>query len=185
MDVGLFKASKTRMVLWIVVPPMLITAVGLSSFALKQRAEWRLKQTRALSNVLPDVIRARKNVQNLVDNLGLSEERRITTGDQLITLLDEKAAHRNIELKRTQIVQREQNRNSSIPVISAVVEASGDFAGFQLFLNDVKSAHPLISARTIELTQGREDALEEGFQLKVVFDLLLANDVLKATGGSI
>ena len=148
MDVGIFKASRTRLVAWIIIPPILITAVGLSAFAMRQRAEWELRQTLALSDILPEVIQARRNVRTLMDNLGLTEEKQITTGDQLIALLDEKASNRNIDLKRTQILQRDDVKGSGIPVISAVLEASGDFASIQLFLNDVRSAYPLVSARS-------------------------------------
>lgn len=183
MDVGVFKASKVRLVIWIVVPPILIMVVGLSSFALRQYAEGQLEQTKALSNVLPDVISTRKKVHTLVDDLGLSKEKRIASADQFLAHLEEKATNRNIDLKKTQILRREKEKGSSTPVVSAMVEAVGGFADFQLFLNDVKSAHPLVSARLIELKQGREDAVGEGFQLKIVFDLLLVGDVLKTTGG--
>ncbi len=185
MDVGIFKASKTRLALWVAVPPILIVAVGLSSFALQQRAEWQLQETKALSDVLPEVVNAKRDVQELYDKLGLSEEKRISTGDQLIAILEEKARHRRIDLKKTQIIDRETAKGSKIPVISVIVEASGEFADFQLFLNDVKSAHPLVTARTITLQQSEENDIKAGFDLKVVFDLLLVGDVLKAHGGAL
>lgn len=185
MDVGIFKASKMRLVIWIIVPPLLVIIVGLSSYALQQRAMWQLKETRALSNVLPAVITARKNVQQLLDNLGLSRNNRITTGDQLISLLQEEAKKRNINWKKGQILERDKTQKPKVPTISVLVEATGEFSDFQRFLNDVKSAHPLISTRSISLTQGKEDEAGKGFELKVVFDLLLVGDVLKEDGGSL
>jgi hypothetical protein len=185
MDVGIFKAGKIRMALWIVVPPVLIVSVGLSSYAMQQRAEWRLQETKALSDVLPDVVNAKQDVKKLYDNLGLSREKRITTGDQLIGILEEKARLHGVDVKKTQILDREIAKGSKIPVISVIVDASGSFADFQLFLNDVKSAHPLVSARTITLQQGDESERKAGFDLRVVFDLLLVNDVLKASGGTL
>jgi len=183
MDIGIFKASKTRLALWIIVPPLLITSVGLSAFTFQQRAEWRLKETEALSNILPDVVQSRANVQGLFDELGMSEGKRITSGDQLTTILEENARKRNVDVKRTQILEGEKRKGSKIPMISLMLEARGEFADFQLFLNDVKSAHPLISVRSINVGQSREPTVESGFELKVVFDLLLVNDVMKATGG--
>ena len=185
MDVGIFKASKIRLIGWIVVPPILIVTVGLSSYALRQRAEWRLKETRALSDVLPDVVHARRDIKELYDHLGLSKDKRITSGDQLINILEETARERDIELKRTQIVDREATRGSRIPTTSVIMEAAGGFDDFQLFLNDVKTAYPLVSARSIFLSEDEDNPDNTRFELKVVFDLLLVADVLKASGDTI
>lgn len=183
MDVGIFKASNTRLVAWIVVPPLLITAVGLSSYALQRRAKWQLEETRALSDVLPDVMMARKNVQALFNELGLSGGKRITSADELTALLDEKAKSRNLVLKRRQVLEPDKRIKAKIPTISIMVEATGDFSSFQLFLNDVKTACPLIAARSISMSQSRESDEDDGFELKVVFDLLQVGNVMKATGG--
>jgi hypothetical protein len=183
MDVGTFKASKARLIMWIVIPPMLIVIVGLSSYALQQRAEWKLQETQALSNVLPDVIEAKKDVQTLYDELGLSKDKRISSGDELVSILEEEARRRRIELKRTQVIDREMPKGAKIPVISVIIDASGEFSDFQLFLNDIKTAHPLVSTRSATLDQSEDGAAESGFDLKVVFDLLLVGDVLKASGG--
>ncbi len=183
MDVGIFKASNARLIAWVVVPPFLITAVGLSSYAFQRNVSWQLEETKALSDVLPEVMQARKHIQHLFTELGLTDDKRITTGDQLTALLEEKAKKRNIDFKRTQILQNNRRKGSKIPTISLMVEASGEFSDFQLFLNDVKSAYPLVSARSINLSQAFESSAKEGFELKVVFDLLLVNDVMKAPGG--
>ncbi len=183
MDVGIFKASKTRLVLWIIIPPLLITLVGLSSYSMRQRAVWKLEQTRAMSDIMPDVIQAREDVHQLYDSLGLSAGKRITSGDQLIALLEESARKRNISLRRTQILERDKEQGREVPVISAIMEATGELNNFQLFLNDVKSSYSLVSARSIVLNEGREEMDESSFQLKVVFDLLLVNEVMKSSGG--
>ena len=79
------------------------------------------------------------------------------------------------------MIDRETPKGSKIPVISVIMDASADFADFQLFLNDIKSAHPLVSTRAITLERGDEGLKESGFEVKVVFDLLLVGDVLKAS----
>lgn len=183
MDIGIFKASKVRLVLWIVIPPLLIVTVGLSSYALQQRAEWKLQETQALSNVLPDLIEVKQDMEELYDKLGLSSDKRISTGDELVSILEKLARKRRIELKRTQIVDREQTKESKIPVVGVIMDATGDLADFQLFLNDITSAHPLVSTRSISVSQVNKADQQAGFELKVVFDLLMVNDVLKASGG--
>lgn len=184
MDVGIFKISKIRLITWTVIPPVLIAAVGLSSYALRQRAEWRLQQTQALSDVLPAVIGAQSAVRQLFEDLGLSEEKRIASEDQLISLLQEKATQRNITFKTVQVVRRDKSKGSNVPVLSAVVEAFGDVAAFQLYLNDIKANQPLLTASSIKIEQRTDDGQAGDFELKVIFDLLLVDEVLKASGGS-
>jgi hypothetical protein len=91
MDVGKFKASKRRLMAWIVIPPVIIVGVGLSAFALQERAQWRLQQTQSLSDVLPPFIQSQREASELVAGLGLGDEDRIGTEDQLITELNEAA----------------------------------------------------------------------------------------------
>jgi hypothetical protein len=185
MDVGIFKVSKIRMIAWVVIPPVLITAVGLSSYALRQRAEWRMQQAQALSDVLPAVIGAQASVRQLFEDLGLSEEKRIESRDQLISLLQEKAVQRDITFDTVQVVRRDKSKGSDIPVLRATVEAFGDVSAFQLYLNDIKLAQPLLTASSINIVQRTDDGGGGGnFELKVVFDLLLVDEVLKASGGS-
>lgn len=184
MDVGMFKVSKTRLIAWIVIPPVLITAVGLSTFALRQRAEWRLKQTQALSDVWPAVIQAQAEVRQLFEDLGLSEEKRIASEDQLISLLQEKAIQRNITFETVQVVRRDKSKGANIPALSATVEAFGDVGAFQLYLNDIKLAQPLLTASSIKIVQGTDAGADGSFDLRVVFDLLLVDEVLNASGGS-
>lgn len=183
MDVGMFKVSKARLIAWIAIPPVLIAAVGLSSYALRQRSEWRLKQTQSLSDVLPAVIQAQAEVRQLFEDLGLSEANRIASEDQLISLLQEKAFQRNITFKTVQVVRRDKSKGANIPALSATVEAYGDVAAFQLYLNDIKVAQPLLTASSIKIDQEADGGQDGDFELKVVFDLLLVDEVLMARGG--
>ncbi len=67
MDVGTFKASNGRLRAWLIIPPLLIVSVGLGSFAWQQRAQWKLKEANALSEVLPSFIAVRKDAANLFE----------------------------------------------------------------------------------------------------------------------
>ena len=185
MDVGIFKVSKIRLIAWVVIPPVVIAAVGLSSYALRQKAEWRLKQTQALSDVLPAVTEAQTAVRKLFDDLGLTKEKRIASEDQLISLLQDKAMQRNIVFKTVQVNRRDKSKGASVPALSAVVEAFGDVAAFQLYLNDIKMAQPLLTANSIKIEQRSEDGGGGGgdFELNVIFDLLLLDNHLIASGG--
>jgi len=184
MDVGLFKVNKVRLIAWIVIPPVLIASVGLSSYALRQKAEWRLKQTQALSDVLPAVIGAQAEVRKLFEDLGLSKGKRIVSEDQLISLLQEKAVERNINVNTVQVARRAQSKGAKIPVLSATVEAYGNVGDFQLYLNDVEAAQPLLTASSISIEQNSDTVQNGDYELKVVFDLLLVDEVLKSRGGS-
>lgn len=185
MDVAIFKVNKVRLIAWIVTPPLLIAALGLSSYALRQKAEWRLKQTQALSDVLPSVNQAQSEVRQLYENLGLSKGQRIASEDQLISLLQEKAMKRKILFKTVQVNRKDESKGSKIPVLSATVEASGEIGAFQQYLNDIKVAQPLLTANSIRIEQSSDEGGNREFELKVVFDLLLVDEVLKASGGSI
>lgn len=186
MDVAIFKASRIRLIVWIAIPPLLITSVGLSLFALKQKAQWQLQQTQALSDVLPSVIEARKDIEKLFEELGLSKENRIASEDELISLLQEKARSRDMGFPNIQVIRNDKIQGSNVPVLSAVVESSGDIKAFQFYLNDIKSAQPLLNVSSITLKQkaGRGRGDLPTFDLRVVFDLLLVDDVLKS-GGSL
>jgi hypothetical protein len=183
MDIAKFKVSKFRLIAWIVIPPMLITTLGLSSYALRQKAEWRLRQTQSLSDVLPAVVGAQSDARKLFEDLGLSEDKRIASEDQLISLLQDKARNREILIETLQVNRREKSKTSKIPVLSAKIYAFGDIGDFQLYLNDIKKAQPLLTANSIKISQ--QTGSEEGgnFELKVVFDLLLVDEVLKTPGG--
>lgn len=185
MDVGKFKAGRARLVAWIIIPPIAMVSVGLSTYALKQHTEWKLKQSQAISDILPDIIQARKQVQNLFESKGLTRDQRITTSDQLFSLLEEKARNRNVTINRKQILNRENVIKTSIPMLNALVEASGTFSSYQLFLNDVLAAYPLISLRSVDILQSSEGNNAAGFQLRVMFDLMLVDEVLKADGGAL
>ena len=184
MDVAIFKVNKIRLIAWIVIPPMLITSLGLSSYALRRKAEWKLKQTQALSDVLPAVIGAQTAVRQLFEDLGISEEKRIASEDQLISLLQEKARARNILIEKLQVNRRNKSKDSKIPVLSAKIYAFGDIGAFQLYLNDIKRAQPLLTANSIQVSQQPGSGEDGNFELNVVFDLLLVDEVLKTRGGS-
>jgi hypothetical protein len=185
MDVGKFKASGGRLMAWIVIPPLLIVGAGMSSYAWQQRAEWRLRQNKALSDALPVFIKARQDASELITDLGVNERDKIGSEDQLISYLQEAAVRRAFTVDAVQVVQEELVRGKKIPVLRASVEGSGEFTAIQLYINEIKSAQQLLSISSMELTQPTDRREEDNiFEVRVVFDLLLIDEVLKTTGGS-
>ena len=68
MDVGIFKTSGIRLKIWLIVPPLLIVILGLGSHAWRQRAEWQLQETEAYSEILPQLMSARRNTALLLNS---------------------------------------------------------------------------------------------------------------------
>lgn len=183
MDVGTFKASQARLMAWIVIPPLLIVGVGLSSYAWQQRAVWRLQQTRSLSDVLPLVIESKREATKLIGDLGLSAKSAIGSEDQMISFLQEVAVKHGVMIESIQVVRREPERGENIPVLSASVESLGEFTALQLYVNEIKSAQSLLSVSSLELTQPREQISKDIFEANITFDLMLIDEVLKTSGG--
>ena len=185
MDVGKFKASKARLMAWIVVPPLLIVGIGLSAHAWKQRAEWRLQQNQTLSDVLPSFIKAQKNASELIESLGINEQdKMIGSEDQLISFLQEAAVRRRFTVDAVKVVRHEQLKGKNIPVLRATVQGFGELTAIQLYINEIKSAQQLLSVNSIELSQDKDHRSADVFATKVVFDLLLIDEVLQTVGGA-
>jgi hypothetical protein len=185
MDIGIFKASRARLMAWIVIPPMLIVGVGLSSYAWRQRTIWKLQQTQSLSDVLPLVIESKREAEKLIGDLGLDDKSAIGSEDQLISFLQEIAVKRGVTVESVMVVRREPARGENIPVLSASVKGAGAFSALQLYVNEVKSAQSLLYVNALSLTQPRERMLDAVFEANIVFDLMLIDEVLKTTGGSL
>lgn len=185
MDVGIFKASQARLMAWIVIPPMLIVGVGLSSYAWSQRTEWKLQQAQSLSDVLPLVIESKREAAKLIGDLGLNEKSAIASEDQLISFLQEVALKHGVTVESVKVVRRELARGENIPILSASLEGAGTFAALQLYVNEIKSAQSLLSVNSLRLSQPRKRISEDLFEASIVFDLMLIDEVLKTTGGSL
>lgn len=185
MDVGIFKASRARLMAWIIIPPMLIVGVGLSSYAWCQRTIWKLQQTQSLSDVLPLVIESKRAAAKLIGDLGMDDKSSIASKEQLISFLQEIAVKRGVTVESVKVVRREPARGENLPVLSASVAGAGTFTALQLYVNEVKSAQSLLYVNSLKLSQPRERILDDMFEASIVFDLMLIDEVLKTTGGSL
>ncbi len=170
---------------WIVIPPVMIVGVGMSAHAWQQRAEWRLRQNEALSDVLPVFIKAQGAAAELIEDLGVNQKDAISSEDQLISFLQEAAVRRAFTIDAVQVIRHDKQKGKTVPVLSASVEGFGEFTAIQLYINEIKSAQQLLSVRSMDLTQPKKRKQDdEIFEARVVFELLLIDEVLQTTGGS-
>ena len=163
---------------WIVVPPLLIVVVGLGSSAWLKRSEWRLRQTESLSDILPAFIEAQREARELIDGLVLDKEDQIGSEDRLISFLQEVAFRRGFTIDAVQVARREQAQDKEIPVLNAMVEGSGEFTDIQCYINEIKLSQQLLSVNSINLTQPRMQDQKGLFKARIVFDLLMVDEVL-------
>ncbi len=184
MDVGIFKASKVRLMAWIAIPPALILGVGLGSYAWHERAAWRLKEAKALEDVLPAFIGARADAEKLVAELGLENGNMIANEDQLLSVINEAAARKGFIIESMQVERKVPGKGQDIPLLVATVEGSGKFTAIQLFANELVAAHKLLSVSSIALDQPRDDAGKSGlFEVRITFELMQIDEVLQTAGG--
>lgn len=182
MDVGKFKASRGRLMAWIAIPPVLAAGIGMSAFAWQQRTEMELKQAQALSDILPSIIGARREAEDLFENLGLADDNMIGSENQLISFLQEAAVKHDFMVDSVQVDRRETNGKNKFPALNAAVEGVGEVRAVQFFINEVKSSQQLLSVEAINLSLPRRAQVENNFNVSIIFKLLLVDEVLKSGG---
>ena len=180
-------ASGRRLKAWLIIPPLLIVGIGLSSNAWRQRSHWQLQKTRALSEVLPSFITARKDVGNLIDGFKQSSAGEIGSEDQLISFLQDMAQQNDFLVDTVNVVnqknQRQPQQQKAIPVINAVVKGSGDLAAIQLYINQVKTAQRLLSVSSLRMSPPKDSSVKS-YNAEIVFELILLDELQTAKGGS-
>ena len=184
MDIGIFKASGRQLKAWLIIPPLFIVSVGLGSHAWQQRAQWQLQKTKALSEVLPSFITARKNVIALIDGFQTSTGEGLGSEDQLISFLQDMAQKNNFMVDTVNVVSRKEMQRQTVPLLNAVVRGEGDFAAIQLYINEVKTEQRLLSVSSIKLLQPTEVSVGNMYEVEIIFDLLLLDELKAFSGGA-
>ena len=184
MDVGIFIASGTRLKVWLILPPLLIVSIGLGSHAWQQRAEWKLEETKALSEVLPPFITARKAAIDLVEGFKMAEGGELGSKDQLISFLQDMAQKNNFLVDTVSVINQKGQQQKAVPVLNAVVRGKGDFPAVQLYINRVKTEQRLLSVSSIKIAQPKEGSEGELFEVEILFELLLLDDMKAFNGGT-
>ncbi len=185
MDVGIFMASGGRLRAWLIIPPLLIVSVGLGSHAWQQRAEWRLQETQALSEVLPPFIAARKEAVELIEGFKTAAGGELASEDQLGSFLQEMAEQNNFSTGTTvSMVNQKKQKQTAVPVLHAVVNGAASFTDIQLFINAVKTEQRLLSVSSLKITQPTELTEGDGlYDVEIVFELLLLDEMKAFNGG--
>ncbi len=93
MDIGKFKSSRSRLILWILIPPLLIAGVGLSTYALRLRSEWQLKRAQHLAEAFPRLVKSRESAVALLELFQGAETTNIDSEEELISFVQESAVH--------------------------------------------------------------------------------------------
>jgi hypothetical protein len=186
MDVGIFMANGRRLKAWLIVPPLLIVGVGLSSNAWRQRAHWQLQEARALSGVLPSFIETRKQVAEMIGGLQASSSGELGSEDRLISFLQDMAIKNDFMVESVSIAEQKNKRDNEkhpIPVLSAVVRGSGSLSAIQLYINQVKTEQRLLSVNAIRL-ESPSDSANGSYEAEITFDLILLGELETAKGGA-
>ena len=183
MDVSVFKASRLRLMIWIVVPPLLIVSLGLGTYALQRQSEWELNRTKELVEVLPELVQTKRQASELLAEFRKgSEEKAIESEDQFISFLQEVAQHVGFTVDSVKVERQVSGVNPNIPVLLASVKGKGSFDAIELYLGDVTTVHPLLSESTIKLSQVKEYNTDF-YRAELSFELTLLNGPKVADGG--
>jgi hypothetical protein len=175
MDIGKFKASRMRLSMWMLIPPLLIAGVGLSSYALQLQSTWRLGRTKALSDVLPKLVHTQQQARALLDGFRGMENRSIQSEDALISFIQETARKVNFTVDSLKVERRDSGPGVVMPVLVANVNGSGAIDATYRFLTEVSASQQLLSESSLRITQQ-----PNAFDLKlckadITFELVLFN----------
>ncbi len=175
--------SGMRLKVWLIIPPLLMVGVGLGSHAWQQRAQWQLQEAKALSEVLPPFIAARKAAVGLFEGFKTSAAGELGSEDQLISFLQDMAQQNDFMVGSVNVVDQ-KNQQQALPVLNAVVRGEGGFAAIQLYINEVKTEQRLISVGSIKIMQPDEGSLGDVYNVEIVFELLLLDGMKSLNGGA-
>ncbi|MDF7799996.1 hypothetical protein P4C99_11020 [Pontiellaceae bacterium B1224] len=173
MDLGKFKASRTRLLLWVLIPPFLISGIGLTSFALDQQSTWVLERTKALSEILPKVVAAQESVESLLQTFNASEAGRIKTEDELISFLQNAANNADFMVDSLKVERKVAAMSKNVPVLAASIRGSGTIMAVRSFLGDVTARQQLLSETSLQINQGGRSLGEESCRADITFELIL------------
>ncbi|WP_372846101.1 hypothetical protein [Pontiella sp.] len=172
MEVGKFKSSRGRLVAWILVPPLLIVGIGLSSFAMRLQSEVELDQTKRLAEMLPQVVMARQEAEALLDDFYESGAGSVQTEDELISFLQGFAAKVDFRVNSLKVDRRTKG---PVTLLVATVKGNGSFNAVQQFLGDVTANQQLLSESALQITQMIDDYGVASCRMDVTFELVLSD----------
>lgn len=183
MDIGKFKASRGRLTAWILIPPVLIVGIGLTSFALRQQSEWQLERTRVLADLLPKVKQTEQEALSLLARFNESEAGSIKSEDELISFLQNAAREADFTVDSLKVERKGSSANKNTPILTAMVRGTGTFRSVQTFMSDAASKQHLLSESALQINQGGDKNNKDSCRADMTFELILF-DAGKLAGGA-
>jgi len=182
MDIGKFKASRMRLVFWIVLPPLIFMGVGLSAYALRLQAQWELNRAKLLSGVLPELVKTQKQARDLLVGFQKDEAFSIQSEDDLISYIREVERKSNFTMDSLKVER--VSSDSSMSVLTASVEGEGTFETIEKFLGNVVFGQHLLFGSQLEISKGKgiDSTVSEMQKATITFELILL-DSLKSIAG--
>jgi len=175
MDIGKFKSSRLQLTLWILVPPLLIVGVGLSTYALQLQSEWQLNRTKTMAEVLPKLAKAESAVVALLGQIDNPESQAISSEDGLISFIQSTARRVDFTVDSLKVERKAPGKGSGsdLPLLSAKVIGSGNIDAIQRFLADVGAAHQLLAESELQISQQSNGIDARNCRAEITFDLVL------------
>jgi len=170
MDIGKFKASRGRLTAWILIPPVLIVGLGLTSYALKRQSEWQLERAQVLQELLPRAAKSQAETEALFQAFMASESGTIASEDELISFLQNAAHQADFVVDSLKVERRSSGAPQQTTVLTASVKGTGTFLAVQTFMSDVAIRQHLLSESSLQISQGSD---AETCRADIRFELIL------------
>ena len=181
MDIGKFKASRGRLILWTLIPPALIVGIGLSSFAMKSQSEWRLNRTRLLAEMLPEMVKSQQSAHDILFKFDGAQSTSLKSEDELISYLQGTAAKGEFRVDSLKVDRQASSGGGDVNRLIASVVGSGRFRDVEDFIGDVTSEQHLLNESSVKITEASRVAAKGLCKAEITFELVVF-DHLKSRG---
>ncbi|MDF7824475.1 hypothetical protein P4B35_10665 [Pontiellaceae bacterium B12227] len=172
MDVGKFKSSRSRLILWVMIPAVLIAGVGLSTYALRMQSEWKLTRAQHLAEVFPRLVQARERAEALQQRFESGNAAHIDSEDELISYVQERALKVGFTVDSLK-VERLDAADGKLPALTAIVKGSADLGTIYRLLSDVASVQQLLSESELQISRQADPRNPGLYRAEIRFELIL------------
>ncbi|VGO17542.1 hypothetical protein PDESU_06139 [Pontiella desulfatans] len=184
MDIGKFKSSRGRLTLWVMIPPLLIVGVGLSTYALRLQSEWQLNRTQGLCEVLPKLMETQRQTLRVLEDFHSSKTKPISSEDELISFVQDAARKAEFTIDSLKVERRASAQNGNMPVLLASVNGNGAIDAIQRFLADVSVSQHLLSERSLQIAKQANGLDDQICKANITFELVLFKGFRSGAGGN-
>ena len=183
MGIGKFKSSRGRLILWVLIPPVLIASVGLSSQGLRTRSEWELKRTEVLVEVLPRLARVQAEADAVLQEFRGEQSTSIKTEDELISYLQNAAGKVGFTIDSLKVERRRSANDKNVPMLVAEVKGIGTFIDVENYLGEVSAGQTLLYESSLKVSRSSTAVRADECHASITFDLVLFSALNPSGGG--